>query len=187
MKTFLRIASAADAGKIAALVNRAYRPSVHERGWTHEANLVSGQRTTEEQVLSLDCFRSSIFVLCQDTDIVACIHVKCGGNSADIGMLATDPNHQMQGLGKQILNCAEQYALEHFGITAYRMSVLSSRSELIAFYERRGYARTGEITSYPVSAGIGEPIVDGLQVEIFVKQIANPASQIDNHPKGDLG
>lgn len=182
MKTFLRRASAADAGKIAALVNRAYRPSVHERGWTHEANLVSGQRTTEAQVLALDCSRSSILVLCQDTDIVACIHVKCGENSADIGMLATDPNYQMQGLGKQILNCAEQHILEHFGITTFRMSVLSSRSELIAFYERRGYARTGELTNYPVSAGIGEPIIDGLQVEILVKKIAYPASQIDNHP-----
>lgn len=165
-----------DAGKIAALVNRAYRPSVHERGWTHEANLVSGQRTTEEQVLSLDCSRSSILVLCQDAVIVACIHVKCGENSAEIGMLATDPNHQMQGLGKEILDCAEQHALAHFGITSFRMSVLSSRPELIAFYERRGYARTGEVSNYPVSAGIGEPIADGLKVEILVKQVENPSS-----------
>jgi len=110
MKTFLRSASAMDAGKIATLVNSAYRPLAHERGWTHEANLVSGQRTTEEQILSLDCSRSSILVLCQDANIVACVHVKCGENSADIGMLATDPNHQMQGLGKQMLNCAEQRA-----------------------------------------------------------------------------
>ncbi len=183
MKTFLRRASATDAGKIASLVNRAYRPSVLERGWTHEANLVTGQRTTAEQVLSLDCSRSSVLVLCQDSNIVACIHVKCGDNSADIGMLATDPNHQMQGLGKQILSCAEQYVLEHFGITTFSMSVLSSRSELIGFYERRGYARTGEVSSYPVSAGIGEPIVDGLQVEILVKKMTNHLSETDNHPK----
>lgn len=167
---------------IATLVNRAYRPSGPERGWTHEATLISGQRTTEEQVLSLDCSRSSILVLCLDTDIVACIHLKCGEYTADIGMLATDPNHQMQGLGKQILNCAEQYALEHFGITSFKMSVLSSRSELIAFYERRGYTRTGEVTSYPDSAGIGEPIVDGLKVETLVKQVVNPSRQDKNHP-----
>lgn len=182
MKTYLRSASAMDAGKIATLVNRAYRPSVPERGWTHEANLVSGQRTTEEQVLSLDCSRSSILVLCQDSNIVACVRVKCGENSADIGMLATDPNHQMRGLGKQILNCAEQHALEHFGITTFKMSVLSSRSELIAFYERRGYTRTGEVSGYPASAGFGEPIIDGLKVEILVKQVATPSSEADNHP-----
>ncbi|TXT32682.1 MAG: GCN5-like N-acetyltransferase [Rhodocyclaceae bacterium] len=89
-------------------------------------------------------------------------------------MLATDPNHQMQGLGKQMLNCAEQHALEHFGIASFKMSVLSSRSELIAFYERRGYTRTGKVTSYPASAGIGEPIVDELKVEILIKQVSNP-------------
>lgn len=182
MKTFLRSASAMDASKIATLVNRAYRPLAHERGWTHEANLVSGQRTTEEQVLSLNCSRSSVLVLCQDTNIVACVHVICGENSADIGMLATDPTHQMQGLGKQILNCAEQHALEHFGIATFKMSVLSSRSELIAFYERRGYTRTGEESSYPALAGIGEPIVDELKVEILVKQVGSPSKQAENHP-----
>ena len=182
MKTFLRSASAMDAGKIAKLVNRAYRPLAHERGWTHEANLVSGQRITEEQVLSLNCSRSSILVLCQEANIVACVHVNCGQNSADIGMLATDPNHQMQGLGKQMLNCAEQHALEHFGIASFKMSVLSSRSELIAFYERRGYTRTGEESSYPALAGIGEPIVDELKVEILVKQVGNPSKQGENHP-----
>ena len=62
------------------------------------------------------------------------------------------------------------------------MSVLSSRSELIAFYERRGYARTGEVSSYTASAGIGKPIVDGLQVEMLVKQVGNPSKQAENHP-----
>jgi ribosomal protein S18 acetylase RimI-like enzyme len=115
-------------------------------------------------------------VLCQDTHIVACVHVKCEESSAVIGMLATDPGCQMQGFGKQILDYAEQYAFEHFGTTAFKISVLSSRSELIAFYERRGYARTGERVGYPLSAGIGEPIVHGLQVEILIKQTEKPSS-----------
>ena len=184
MKTHFRKASGLDAGKIAMLVNRAYRPLDSERGWTHEANLVSGQRTTEEQVLSLFHARSTILVFCLDSDIAACVHVKCSDSFAEIGMLATDPDRQMQGLGKQILSCAEQYALEHFGSIAFKMSVLSSRSELIAFYERRGYARTGEIASYPVSAGIGEPMVDGLVVELMVKKLASTSYQFDNQPNG---
>lgn len=183
MKTFLRSASKMDVGKIALLVNRAYRPLAHERGWTHEADLVAGQRTTEAQVLSHFCSQSSILVLCHDTDIVACVHVKFGECSADIGMLAIDPGYQMQGLGKLMLDGAERYALEHFGMTAFKISVLSSRLELIAFYERRGYARTGQTMNYPVSAGIGEPIVDGLLVEIMAKQMGTASSQIANHPK----
>jgi len=176
MKTSFRSASELDAGKISILVNRAYRPSAHERGWTHEANLVSGQRTTEEQVLSLFCSRSSVLVLIQDTNIVACVHVQCEEYSAVIGMLATDPGCQMQGFGKQILNYAEQFAFEHFATTTFKISVLSPRTELIAFYERRGYARTGEMVGYPVTAGIGEPIVHGLQVEILTKQMEKPSS-----------
>lgn len=182
MKTFLRSASKLDADKIALLVNRAYRPLPHERGWTHEADLVAGRRTTEAQVLSLFCSQSSILVAHQDTEIVACVHVQSSECSADIGMLAIDPGYQTQGLGKLMLECAERHALEHFGVTAFNISVLSSRLELIAFYERRGYTRTGQTMAYPVSAGIGEPIVDGLQVEAMTKKMGTASSTIDNPP-----
>lgn len=170
MMPLLRNATELDAGKIAMLVNRAYRPLADERGWTHEANLVSGPRTTAEQVLAQFGSRSSILVLCRDAEIVACVHVSCRENCANIGMLATDPSYQTQGLGKQILEYAERYASAQFGTTSFRMSVLSSRPELIAFYERRGYTRTGQTESYPVSGGTGEAIEDGLQLEILVKR-----------------
>ena len=170
MMLLLRNATELDAGKIATLVNRAYRPQADERGWTHEAELVSGPRTTEEQILALFGSCSSILILCQDAGIVACVHVTCHERCANIGMLATDPCYQTQGMGKQILDYAERYATVHFGATSFRMSVLSSRPELIAFYERRDYTRTGQTMSYPVSAGTGEPIVDGLQLEILIKR-----------------
>jgi len=86
-------------------------------------------------------------------------------------MLATEPSLQAQGLGKKMLSHAEQYAMAHFKAKVFRMSVLSSRTELIAYYERRGYARTGEVEGYPISAGVGLPLVDGLQVEGLVKKL----------------
>ena len=187
MKTLLRSATELDASKIITLVNRAYRPMADERGWTHEADLVSGPRTTEEQVLALFCSRSSVLVLCRGTEIDACIHVTCRESCADIGMLATEPGYQTQGLGKQILEYAERYASAHFGATSFRISVLSSRPELIAFYERRGYARTGQTKSYPASAGTGEPIVDGLLLEVLVKQLATASHQIEKFPEGTTG
>lgn len=169
MQPLLRIASEFDASEIAALVNRAYRPSLHQRGWTHETDLVSGKRTSPEQVLSIFGPQSSILVLCQEAMIVACVHIQRGESSAYIGMLATEPQWQSRGLGKNMLACAEQYAVEHFEATTFKMSVLSSRPELISFYERRGYVRTGHVESYPVSAGVGQPLVAGLQVETLVK------------------
>ena len=60
-------------------------------------------------------------------------------------MLATDPRKQASGIGKKMLNHAEQYAKVNFGNVIYNMSVLSSRPELLSFYERRGYVLTGEV------------------------------------------
>jgi len=100
-------------------------------------------------------------------------------------MLAIDPGYQMQGLGKLMLECAERHALAHFGTTTFNIDVLSTRVELIAFYERRGYTRTGQTMAYPVSAGIGEPIVDGLLVETMTKKTDAASSTIDN-PTGPL-
>lgn len=175
MQPTLRVASEADTGEIATLVNRAYRPAPHERGWTHEADLVSGERTTTEQVLSLFGPQSTILVLCQGSAIVACVHLQGGQSCVYIGMLATDPACQAHGLGKQMLFQAEEYAAEHFGASVFKMSVLSSRPELMAFYERRGYVRTGEVEGYPISAGVGQPIVKGLQVVALSKELANPS------------
>ena len=171
----LRVACEADAKEIAALVNRAYRPSSKDAGWTHEARLVAGERTTTEQVLSLFHEQSTILLLCLGPKIVACVHVQGGQSGAYIGMLATDPKLQAQGLGKQILLHGETYAQEHFEASVLKMSVLSSRPELLAFYERRGYVLTGEVEEYPLSAGVGQPMVAGIQVLSLAKMLANPS------------
>ena len=165
----LRVACEADAKEIAALVNRAYRPSPQDAGWTHEANLVAGERTTIEQVLSLFHEQSTILLLCLGPEIVACVHVQGGQPGAYIGMLATNPTMQAQGLGKQLLFHAEAYAIEHFEASVLKMSVLSSRPELLAFYERRGYVLTGEVAEYPLSAGVGQPMVTGIHVLSLAK------------------
>ena len=86
-------------------------------------------------------------------------------------MLATEPDLQAIGLGKQMLGHAERYAQSLFAAILARMHVLSSRSELLQFYQRRGYVCTGEIDGYPVGAGFGEPLVDGLQVVVLAKRL----------------
>ena len=171
----LCVACEADAKEIATLVNGAYRPSSRNGGWTHEADLVAGERTSSEQVLSLFHKRSVILLLCSGLEIVACVHVQGGPSCAYIGMLATNPAMQTQGLGKQMLLHAEAYAIEHFEASELKMSVLSSRPELLAFYERRGYALTGEVEEYPLSAGVGQPMVSGIQVLSLAKTPANPS------------
>ena len=170
----LSVACKTDAKEIAALVNRAYRPSPHEAGWTHESNLIAGERISTEQVLSLFDEHSTILLLRLGQEIVACVHVQGGKSCAYIGMLATNPAMQAQGIGKQMLLHAEAYATQHFNASVLKMSVLSSRPELLAFYERRGYVLTGQVEEYPLSAGVGQPIITGIQVLSLEKASANP-------------
>ncbi len=157
MEIEFREATKADADAIACLVNKAYRPETEERGWTHEAELVAGERTSTLQVAELFRPSSSVLLLLIEGKVVACVHVEQSGNACYIGMLATEPRQQQLGLGKRMLERAERFAVEQCSATHLKMSVLSSRPELLAFYERRGYARTGVQEAYPVSAGVGTP------------------------------
>ncbi|MCL2625965.1 MAG: GNAT family N-acetyltransferase [Cystobacterineae bacterium] len=169
MQLELRVACEADTEEIVALVNGAYHPASKESCWTHESNLIFGRRTTPQQVLSLFREQSAILLLCLESKIVACVHVETNQfGTAYIGMLATEPQRQTQGLGKQMLLHAESYAKEHFKASTFKMLILSARPELLAFYERRGYVQTGEIEEYPF-AEIGQPIVSGLHFLSLMK------------------
>jgi ribosomal protein S18 acetylase RimI-like enzyme/uncharacterized protein YciI len=169
---FVRTAVPSDTTEIAALVNKAYRPSNEAAGWTHESELVSGPRTSPAKVAELLVGNSRVLVLCRDDKIVACVQVELRGSAAYIGMLATDPSLQEQGLGKQMLAQAEHYATSHFEVLQLRMLVLSSRPELLAYYMRRGYKLTGESHDYPTEAGIGQPVVPDLNVLALVKKVS---------------
>lgn len=159
-----RVATAADVDAIARLANKAYRPAGAERGWTHEADLVAGDRTSAAQVAGLLRPGSSVLLLLIDGTIAACVHVERAADACCIGMLATEPKWQNLGLGKRMLEQAERFAVDVWSARCLLMSVLSSRPELLAFYERRGYARTGELTAYPVGAGVGTPRSEALHV-----------------------
>lgn len=175
MNIHCRIAIESDANDIVGLVNWAYRPDSSNCGWTHEAYLVAGDRVSLELIRALLRSRSSVLVLCKDRDIVACVYVQRDASAAWIGMLATEPAWQAQGLGKRMLQYAETYAVEYLNAGIVQMSVLAARPELIAFYERQGYARTGQMEDYPVVAGIGQPLFDGLKVEMLAKRTRLPA------------
>lgn len=159
-----RAATVADADAIAGLVNKAYRPASAERGWTHEADLVAGERTSAMQVAGLLRPDSTVLLLLVEDTVSACVHVERSADTCSIGMLATEPKWQNRGLGKRMLEHAERFAVEVYAARRLRMSVLSSRPELLAFYERRGYAGTGEQAAYPVGAGVGTPRSEALHV-----------------------
>ncbi|PPD47046.1 MAG: GNAT family N-acetyltransferase [Methylotenera sp.] len=169
MNLQFKTATIEDAQAVAILVNSAYRPTGDIKGWTHESELISGERTNVEQVSRLFRDNSYVLMAVENANIVACVHVEIHGLCAHIGMLATSPDMQGLGYGKQMLSYAEDFASKNFSVTKYVMKVLLARSELIAFYLRRGYILIEVTSDYPISSGVGSPKVDGLKVGVLEK------------------
>lgn len=145
-----RAATAADVAAIVALVESAYRGESGQRGWTTETHLLDGQRTDAENVSELiERPDSRVLLMERDGALVACCHVERQGHRGYFGMFAVNPDLQAAGLGRALLAEAERVAREAWHVAAMRMTVIEQRSELIAWYERRGYRLTGETGPFP--------------------------------------
>jgi GNAT superfamily N-acetyltransferase len=166
----IRTAIASDAHAVARLVNSAYRPVIGAGGWTHESDLVAGDRTSPEQVTALIRKPNTVLLIgLVRNEIAASALIEQAGRISLIGMLAVQPVQQATGIGKRILAEAEHYAITHFGAEMLRMNVLSTRSELLAFYVRRGYCRTGVLLDYPNNTDVGTPKRDDLKIVVLEK------------------
>ena len=177
-----RAAGEADVPAIVALVESAYRGDVSRQGWTTEADFLDGRRTGAEEVLAgIRRPRSRILLAeCatpgQGVGLVACAHVADEDGAGYFGMFSVQPGMQGSGIGKAVLAEGERIAHDEWGLPAMRMTVIDIRDELIAFYERRGYRRTGVFKPFPYGdARFGEPKRDDLRFEILEKALGLPA------------
>jgi ribosomal protein S18 acetylase RimI-like enzyme len=151
LKTSLTFRNAvpADAESLSAFINRAYRGDTARAGWTHEADLVAGMRTTTEDLLTTMNSPGEYFLLTYiGKKLAASMHVKDEGTGYFIGMLAVSPGLQSQKVGSTVLAEIEARA-KKAGRTSIRFSVLHVRTELIAYYERLGFALTGDWEEFP--------------------------------------
>lgn len=155
----IRQATAADIPRLHALIESAYRGDSARRGWTHEADLLGGQRTDHDALADMiDSDDQTILVGEGDGEIVGCIAVtRKAGELAYIGMMTVDPTRQAGGLGRRLLAAGERYARDWFGAHDVEMTVIEGREELMHWYERRGYARTGESRPFPDDPRFGLP------------------------------
>lgn len=178
-KVFLRQADANDVSALEQLLNLCYR---QDEGWTNEADLVGGIRTTADELAGVIANpKHYVFVYPQtDTgerggkeigELLGCIAVdikvetgsgkKSHNNKAYIGMFAVHPKLQGAGIGNVILQAAETFAERHLKSnnqpTRLTMSILSHRPELLAYYQRRGYQLNGNSMPFPVDGNNGEP------------------------------
>jgi GNAT superfamily N-acetyltransferase len=170
-----RPAAAADAPAVVALVNSGYRGESSKRGWTTEADLLGGQRTDDDKMREMIAAEGSRVELAFAADgaLLGCVNLRQEPDgSCYLGMLTVDPARQAGGLGKEIMVRSEALARE-WGCARMRMTVISVRAELIAFYERRGYAKTGKTEPFPEGdPRFGLPKVSGLTFVELVKPLA---------------
>ncbi|WP_374248556.1 GNAT family N-acetyltransferase [Thermomonas sp.] len=175
MNPFLhfRAATAADTTAIVQLVESAYRGDASRAGWTTEADFLDGRRTgTDDVAACLARPRSRILLAERDGALLACAHVAEEDGCGYFGMFAVQPGLQGTGIGKLVLAECERIARDDWQLPAMRMTVIDIRDELIAFYQRRGYHRTGVFKPFPYGdARFGLPLRDDLRFEILEKPL----------------
>lgn len=169
--TNLRPATNADVDALVSLVNSAYRGDSSRAGWTTEADLLGGQRTDPESLRTLIADPQNVILLLErEGQLVACVNLRRKPDRAYLGMLTVSPVLQSKGTGKELLALSEQWVLEHWGLKHIEMTVIVQRKELIAWYERRGYARTGHREPFPYGdARFGLPRRPDLEFEVLEK------------------
>jgi ribosomal protein S18 acetylase RimI-like enzyme len=171
-----RAADAADVPAIVDLVQSAYRGDSSRAGWTTEADLLDGQRTDPAMVAAAITEPGSTVLLALDDAgaIVASAQLEQRDGYAYFGMFAVDPGRQRGGFGARLLGEAERFAREEWDAAEVRMTVIVQREDLIAWYERHGYARTGEISPFPYGdERFGVPRRPDLAFETLVKKVEN--------------
>lgn len=168
-----RDARVADVAAIVALVESAYRGDASRAGWTTEADLLDGQRIDAVGVAEIVVRRGSRVLLAEaNGELLACCHLEKQGGSCYFGMFSVKPTRQAAGVGKRMLAEAERLARQEWKCTKMEMTVISVRDELIAWYERRGYRRSGRYKPFPYGdERFGIPKRNDLRFELLVKDL----------------
>ena len=150
LETRFRMARPADAGTIVAIVNAANNGDGGTAGWTHEGDIFEGDRTNAAEILALLATPGTAFLLrVYRGEIAGCAYLRKMGRAAYMGMLAVRPTLQGAGVGTEIIAEAERVAREDLGCNVMTIGVITRhRPEVAAFYERRGYARTGRMKDF---------------------------------------
>jgi predicted N-acetyltransferase YhbS len=149
----LRSVTAAEVPAVHAMIESAYRGDTARAGWTHEADLVQGPRTSIAMLEAIVRDRDELLLIAEDkAGPVGCVQLgRRRDGIAYLGLLTVDPQRQASGLGRSILAAAEEEAVQRFDARTMELLVVSRRPELIAYYERRGYVRTGEYRPFPIT------------------------------------
>jgi ribosomal protein S18 acetylase RimI-like enzyme len=174
--THVTIAADEEIEAVVGLVNSAYRGESSRLGWTTEADFLGGQRTDAETLRAeLAAKPGAVMLVLRDAErgpMLGCVRLEPVDDATwYLGMLTIDPRLQDRKLGRSLLELAERFVAAR-GARRMRMTVIGIRTELLAWYERRGYARTGATVEFPYGdARFGEPRGEDLTLLVFEKAL----------------
>src|SRR5947209_6541454 len=138
-----RTATAADVPSLNRLVNSAYRGDGSKKGWTTEADLLDGIRTSEHSLSKMIAGSNAVILIAEEeNELKGCVYLEQQKNVLYLGMLTVQPELQGKGLGAQLMTVSEERA-KALGCKKIKMTVITARDELIAYYKRKGFVDTG--------------------------------------------
>src|SRR5215467_7709720 len=129
------IAEVDDIPELVLLINKAYRGEGSQKAWTSETDLFDGLRTNETIVTELLTDENAVILkyLNDGGAIVGCVYLQKQESQIYLGLLSVSPDMQASGVGKQLLNAAEEYAQEQ-RYDKIVMTVITIRYELVEWY-----------------------------------------------------
>jgi ribosomal protein S18 acetylase RimI-like enzyme len=148
-----------DIPELVQLINSAYRGKTSKQGWTTEAELLGGIRTSDELLLADMKLPGVNFlkVINDQQQLMACVFLQTQEDALYLGMLTVSPRLQNNGIGKLLLQEAERFATAK-SLRSIKMTVISARTELLAWYEKHGYKRTGVSKPFVEGVHVGKPV-----------------------------
>ena len=157
-----------DVDDIVALVQAAYRGETSRQGWTTEADLVDGQRVDADMVRAAIAGDGVVVLLVEGGALLACCELRpLDDGAAYLGMFAVRPGHQGGGIGRRVIAHATEVA-QQWGADRIRLTVIEQRTELIDWYQRLGYGRTGDTEPFPYDdERFGRPLRDDLRFVVL--------------------
>ena len=174
MSLTVRPAETPDLPQVVALMNIAYRGTAAQAGWTSEESYIDGDRTSEAALTVQLATQPDGFLLVTPAEhhnsIVGCVWLEPLTEKIwYLGSLTVDPTLQNAGVGRKLLESAEQWAIDR-GALKMQMTVINIRDTLIAWYERRGYTLTGEVRPFPYGDNrFGDPRRNDLAFVVLEK------------------
>jgi predicted N-acetyltransferase YhbS len=147
-----RVATASDRPRLVQLINAAFSVET----------FLDGTRTDHRRLAAM--MAKGRILMAEDGEgrLLASVYIERRGKRGYLGMLAVDPARQGEGLGRCMVQAAENRFREQ-GCEAVGITVLSLRPELLPLYRRFGYVETGTEEFKP-----SRPLRPGVQCHCIV-------------------